>query len=290
MKLGKYHWKWGSIFFLLWGVGMGGEMGCAAKKTGEVIASYWTGKFSVLVIAHRGFSGAAPENTLAAFQKAIEVGSDMLELDVHLSKDGQLVVIHDPTLERTTNGRGRVFDYTLKELKQFDAGAWFAPNFSGEKLPTLEEVLELAKGKILVNIEIKKGDLAPYPITELADRALQVVDKAGMLDQVIFSSFHPPALERIKERNSRVRVALLYHKPWDFLPEVTGGRTFAVLNLRHSYLTKEKIAKIRQQGMKVNTYTVNSAEELERFIHWGVDGIITDHPDRLIKILQPKSK
>jgi glycerophosphoryl diester phosphodiesterase len=249
---------------------------------------YFTGKFPVLVIAHRGFSGAAPENTLAAFKKAMEVGGDMLELDVHFSKDGQVVVIHDDTLDRTTNGRGKVGDYTLKELRQFDAGSRFAPQFAGERIPTLVEVLKLAKGKIPVNIEIKNDSPSPYKITDLADRVLQEVKKAGMEGEVIFSSFYPSSLERIKERDPRIWVALLYHRDWSSLREVTGGRAFPVLNLRLSFLTQEKIARIHREGMKVNTYTVNSEEEMERFIRWGVDGIITNHPDKLIRILKQK--
>jgi len=278
------------IFLILLVTLIGGEMACATKKAAEMAVPYWTGKFPVLVTAHRGFSGDAPENTLAAFKKAMEVGSDMMELDVRFSKDGQIVVMHDDTLDRTTNGRGKVSDYTLKELKQFDAGSWFAPQFSGEHIPTLVEVLELAKGKIRVNIEIKDESLGRYKITDLADRALQEVKKAGMEDQVIYVSFYPVALERIQERDSRLWVGLLYHRPWNSLHEVTGGKSFPVLGLRNSYLTKGKIDKIHQQGMKVNVYTVNSEEEMEQFIRWGVDGIITNHPDRLIKILQKKFK
>jgi glycerophosphoryl diester phosphodiesterase len=265
-------------------------MGCAGERIKEAKVPYWMGKFSVMVIAHRGFSGDAPENTLVAFQKAIEVGCDMMELDVHLSRDGQVVVIHDHSLERTTNGRGKVADYTLEELKQLDAGFWFATRFSGEPIPTLKEALQLAKGRILVNIEIKNGSLGQYTITDLADRTLQEVEKAAMAEQVIFSSFYPLALDRIQERDSRLWVALLYHKSWQSIPQVTGGKSFSILNLRNSYLTKGKIARIHQEGIRVNTYTVNAAAQMERFIRWGVDGIVTNHPDRLIKILQKKSK
>jgi glycerophosphoryl diester phosphodiesterase len=263
-------------------------MAQAARKPAEMIVPYWAGKFPVLVTAHRGFSGEAPENTLPAFKKAIEVGSDMIELDVRFSKDGKIVVIHDDTLDRTTNGRGKVSDYTLKELKELDAGSWFAPQFSGEQIPTLKEVLELAKGKIPMNIEIKDDSPGQYKITDLADRALQEVKKAGMVGEVIFSSFYPSSLQRIKERDPRIWVALLYHREWNSLREVTGGRVFSVLNLRHSFLTREKIRRIHQEGMKVNTYTVNSEEEMEQFIGWGIDGIITNHPDKLIQILKKK--
>jgi len=241
-----------------------------------------------MVIAHRGFSGEAPENTLAAFKKAIDLGSDMMELDVHFSKDGQVVVIHDDHLERTTNGRGKVADLTLQELKKLDAGSWLGSAFSGEQIPTLQEVLELAKGNILVNIEIKNGYLGPYTIFDLADRTLQEVQRKRMAKQVIFSSFSPSAVLRIREGNAPAWVALLYHQSWDILEEVTGGRSFPILNLRSLFLTKDKIAKVQEQGMKVNTYTVNSTKEMEQFIRWGIDGIITNHPDRLINILKKK--
>jgi glycerophosphoryl diester phosphodiesterase len=260
----------------------------AGKRPKDSIGPSWAGKFPVMVIAHRGFSGEAPENTLAAFRKAIEVGSDMMELDVHFSKDGQVVVIHDDTLERTTNGRGKVADHTLQELKKLDAGSWFGSPFSGEQIPTLQEVLELAKGNILVNIEIKNEYLGPYTISDLADGALQEVKRSRTAKQVIFSSFFPSAVERIREGNSHARVALLYHKSWNILEEVTGGKPHPVLNLRRSFLTEDKIAEVHERGLKVNTYTVNSREEMERFIRWGIDGIITNHPDRLINTLKEK--
>jgi len=261
-------------------------MGCAGKRVEEMKVPYWIGRFPVMVIAHRGFSGAAPENTLTAFQKAIEVGSDMIELDVQLSKDEEVVVIHDETLERTTFTGGKVFDYTLKELKKLDAGSWFGPQFSGERIPALKEVLGLAKGRILVNIEIKNPTHGQYSIIDLAKAALREVKKAGMLNQVIFSSFNPAGLEWIQEREPRVWVALLYHKSWSSLAEVTEGKNYSVLNLRNAYLTKDKIVKIHSEGMKVNVYTVNFEEEMEQFIRWGIDGIITNYPELLIKILE----
>ena len=248
----------------------------------------WKIKFPVLVIAHRGFSAEAPENTLSAFRKAIEVGSDMVELDVQLSKDKEVVVIHDEILGRATNGQGIVADLTLRELKELGAGFRFAPQFSGEGIPTLKEVLELVKGRISVNIEIKSPSQGQYSVGELADRTWQEVKNSKMVKQVIFSSFNPIALERIKAIEPRARVALLYHNDWYLLQEVTGGKSWSVLNLRRNFLTKGKITKIHREGMKVNVYTVDSEGEMEQFIRWGIDGIITNQPGRLIKILQKK--
>jgi glycerophosphoryl diester phosphodiesterase len=280
--------KWIGMLYFFLSIGMGGQMGCAAKKIDDSMKPTWKTRFPVMVIAHRGFSGEAPENTLAAFRKAIEVGSDMLELDVHLSKDKEIVVIHDENLERVTNGQGKVTDFTLKDLKKLDAGFRFGPPFSGERIPTLKEVLQLTQRRILVNIEIKSPSQGQYPMVELVDRVLREVIKEKMLNQVIFSSFNPMALERIKTREPRAWVALLYHKDWNSLREITAGESFFILNLRRNFLTKEKITKIHQEGMKVNVYTVDSEEEMEQFIRWGIDGIITNQPGQLIKILQKK--
>lgn len=270
---------------MLW---MGGVTGCSMQRIESVKPKLLFGKFPVMVVAHRGFSGVAPENTLAAFKKAIEVGSDMIELDVCLSKDGEVVVIHDETLERTTSGKGRVIDLTLGELKKLDAGSKFHSSFSGEKIPCLREVLEMAKGKVLVNIELKKGDYGKWTIFDLADRALREVEMAGMVDQVLFSSFDPIALERILKKNQAVPVAYLYNRPWNFPREVTDGRPFFTLNCRKSVLTSENISRAHQEGIRIGVYTLNTEEEMERFIDLKVDAIITDHPDRLINILQKR--
>ncbi len=246
----------------------------------------WKTRFPITVIAHRGFAAEAPENTLAAFRRAIAAGSDVLELDIHLSKDRELVVIHDRTLERTTNGQGRVSDFTLKELKRLDAGIWRGPQFSGERIPSLREVLDLTQGRVGINVEIKDPPHGLYPIEEIAERALQEVKKENMLDTTLFSSFHPQALERIQTLELGARVALLCDKNWNLLQEVTAGKSWPVLNLRKDFLTREKIARIHQEGMEVNVYTVDAEEEIEQLIPWEIDGIITNHPGRLIKILE----
>ena len=158
------------------------------------------------VIAHRGFSGAAPENTLAAFEKAIEVGADMFELDVLLSRDGRVVVIHDDTLDRTTDGEGKVAAFTLAELKKLDAGSWFSAEFAGERIPTLEEALRLAKGCILVNVEIKTEAVGRGVVA----KALEVIDELDMKDNVVISSFDPTALAKARELHPGIRTASLF--------------------------------------------------------------------------------
>ncbi len=263
------------------------SMGFGTEKNGAPgSGEAWRGRYPIVVTAHRGFSGKAPENTLAAFRAAIEVGCDMIELDVHLIRDGEVVVIHDDTLERTTDGRGAVAGKTLAELRGLDAGAWFAPRFSGERIPTLVEVLALARDRILVNIELKKGKNFPYTMEELADQALSVVEIAGMADRVLFSSFDSAAVERIRERNPRLPVALIVERPWMNPGEAGGGKIYPILNCRTRVLNGENIRRAHAGGVRVHVWTVNRPAAMARFIALGVDGIMTNHPDRLIALLQ----
>jgi len=237
-------------------------------------------EFSTLVIAHRGFSGAAPENTMAAFAGALACGADMIELDVHLSADGEVAVIHDDTLERTTSGSGLVADYPLAALRGFDAGGWFGMEVAGEKIPALEEVLAFCKGKILVNIEIKLGYLGSYTMDDLALRTLAQVEGRGMLEEVLFSSFYPPALMQIKLKNRKAEVALLLNSPWPESVEAASGR-YAVLNCRKDTLSTETIQGAKRRGFILNVWTVNDEAEMGWFLRQGVGGIITNYPDRL---------
>ncbi len=244
------------------------------------------GRYPITVTAHRGFSGRAPENTLAAFRGAIDAGCDMIELDVHLTRDKEVVVIHDDTLERTTSGRGVVAGKTLAELQGLDAGAWFDHRFSGERIPLLSEVLALARDRIRINIELKKGEHFPYTMEELADRTLSAVETAGMADQVLFSSFDPAAVDRIRERNPLLPVALIVEKPWMDPEAAGGGKMYPVLSCRTTVLNEENIRRAHAGGGRVHVWTVNARRTMARFIALGVDGIITNHPDRLIALLQ----
>lgn len=279
---------WKRLLLILMVLGIETVKGDSMPEAEPVTPILRSGRFPVLVIAHRGFSGIAPENTLAAFKKAIEVGADMVELDVRLSRDGVVVVIHDESLERTTDGRGKVIDQTLDELKRWDAGSKFHSSFSGERIPTLQEVLQLAHGRVMVNIELKKGNYGRWTILDLAERALWEVDRAGMVDRVMFSSFDPMAIEWIMKKNQTVPVAYLYNRPWSLPRQVTEGRPFPILNCRKSVLTPENISRARQEGIGIGVYTLNTEEELEKFIGMKVDAIITDYPDRLIDLLRKR--
>ena len=237
-----------------------------------------------LVIAHRGFSGVAPENTLAAFEKAIEAGADMIELDVLLSKDGHVVVIHDDTLDRTTNGTGPVDARTLSELQKLDAGSWFSGAFAGQRIPTLEQALQLAKNRILVNVEIKTEGVAEG----LAEKALRVVRASGMESQVVFSSFNPRALEQIRRLAPDALTASLrsreHHQ--DMAPKAVMDAVGSNgLNLSMRDVDAATVAACHALDRPIAVYTVNELNDLERIVGLGVDAIFTDYPDRLIGLL-----
>jgi glycerophosphoryl diester phosphodiesterase len=239
------------------------------------------------VIAHRGFSGAAPENTIAAVRAAIDIDADMVEIDVTLSADDHIVVIHDETLARTTDGVGEVAQFTLAELQELDAGSWFDPAFAGERIPTLEQVLNEVDGRILLNVEIKSEAVARGVVGKVAS----AVRELGMIDQVVVSSFSPPALEQMHEVAPEIRTAVLYntkvHKGRDAV-EIVTGLGASVFNIKRQRLTGKMLRRCREHEIPVGTYTVNEPRRMRRLVKKGIDAIFTDHPDRLLEVLNPK--
>ena len=238
------------------------------------------------VIAHRGFSGRAPENTLAAFRQALEVGADMIELDVHLSMDGEIVVIHDADLSRTTNGKGRVRDLTLAQLKKLDAGTSFSVDLAGELIPTLAEVLELVAGRMLLNIEIKVTGEIQGGITE---KVLTLIGEKRMGNQVILSSFDPRALSHSRKIDPGVRTASLYNEvlhagksPIQIMEEVGS----VALNLRHDQVTADMVAMCHRHGRAVAVYTVNQPAQMRALFDLEVDALFTDRPDAMIGLVK----
>ena len=227
------------------------------------------------IIAHRGASAHAPENTLAAFQLALEQGADGIELDVMLSKDGHLVVIHDDTVDRTTNGSGKVRDLTLSELRQLDAGF-------GETLPTLAEVFERFGGKFLINIELKNYsamlDRLPLTVAEL-------VLERGLAGDILISSFNPFNLPRFHRRVPESPCGLLT------LPGKATGLTSWLFRMDalHPYyedVDVPLVEKEHQKGRQVNVWTVDEPSEIRRLAMLGVDMIITNDPLQTRKVME----
>lgn len=229
------------------------------------------------VIAHRGASGTCPENTLAAFARAETMGAHMVELDVQLTRDGEVVVIHDWTLDRTTDGRGAVREQTLAALRRLDAGAWFGPAFRGTHVPTLAEVL--AAVALPVNVELK-----PVGNDGLETRALAVVESAHALGRVVFSSFDDGALVRMRERSASASLAVLRDPG-----PVTEAVAFAervgarALHLRKDGATADAVRVAARAGLPVRAWTVNERGEMDRLVAAGVEGVFTDFPERFLQ-------
>jgi glycerophosphoryl diester phosphodiesterase len=240
-----------------------------------------------VIIAHRGFKRKYPENTLTAFEASIDAGAKMIELDVTLSRDRKVLVIHDDTLDRTTNGKGPVQKYTLAELRRLDAGSWFDSRFKGEQIPTLEEVLGLIKNRILLNIEIKKSAYEPNcPDDAIEKQVVGMVSMAGCLDSVLFSSFESAVVKRIVKIENRSRVALLTKKPLtkEFREHCKDLNPFS-WNPDYRSVTRSLVQEMQGRNIRVFPYTVNSLSDAKRLVEMGVDGFFTDDPALMISLL-----
>ncbi len=232
------------------------------------------------VLGHRGASHAAPQNTLAAFRKAADVGADGVELDVHLSRDGVPVVIHNDSVDATTDGTGLVRDMTLVQLQALDAGAHFDAAFAGERIPTLEEVLAEVGMRLLTNIELKAGQTSA-----LVPAVVELVRRMGMATRVWFSSFKPYALYRARALAPEIPCGLLYG------PLNLGTlllRPFTPHEALHPYkdmLTVRAIRRAHDHGLRVFTWTLDDPVEARKLAAWGVDGIITNEPAEILAAL-----
>ncbi|GAB6932985.1 glycerophosphodiester phosphodiesterase [Calditerricola satsumensis] len=229
-------------------------------------------------VAHRGWSGAAPENTLAAIRLAAEDPEiEMVEIDVQLSRDGVPVVFHDFTLERTTNGSGRVCDRTVRELQALDAGSWFDRRFAGETIPTLREVLECVRGQCKLNIELKAAGFSP---PGLAEKVVSLVRECGMRDQVIVTSFHHPTAKRVKELDRGLTVGIIVYGCPTLLREQMRDVRADVLSIAYPYLSKELVQEMLAEGKELIAWTVDDPEEMRAImrLHPSIK-ICTNRPD-----------
>jgi len=233
------------------------------------------------VIAHRGASGDAPENTLRAFEQAVLMGADGIELDVQLTRDGEVVVIHDETVDRTTTGTGRVNSYTLAEIRTLDAGSWFASDAKAQRIPHLREVLDLLKGtNLLLNVELK-NDIVPYEGMEAKVCAL-LQEYPNQL--ALVSSFNHYSLRTIKHICPATNIALLYTgglvEPWLYAQR----QKAIALNPYYPNIVPELVAGCRGAGIALYAWTVNSEENMKRLLAAGIEGIMTDYPARLLAL------
>lgn len=236
-----------------------------------------------LFIAHRGCSARYPENTLAGFKGAIDAGAHMIELDINLSKDRQLVVIHDKTVDRTTDGTGAVSALTLTQLSRLDAGSWFDPRFNAERLPTLARVLDLAKGHLMVNIEIKSEAFESHGPEDAVERqVLDLIRHKKMLDDVLVSSFEWQVLENFRKLAPDVALGLLSDVPADesllyWYQRVKGFSWHPDYRM----LTRSQVDTLHDLGARVLPYAVDGKIDARGMLAMGVDGLIVDDPGHM---------
>ncbi|HVC00505.1 MAG TPA: glycerophosphodiester phosphodiesterase family protein [Candidatus Dormibacteraeota bacterium] len=236
------------------------------------------------VIAHRGASAHAPENTLAAFALAAGMGASFIETDLRCTRDGRFVLLHDARVNRTTDGRGRLTQLELGKVRRLDAGSWFGRAFAGERIPTLEEGLALA-GELGLGIYLEmKIPLDTAPLSALA-REFRPSD----LDRVVFLSFRPAVLRAVQAVEPRSQTALLLRRARTSVV-AAGAAGIRILAPHRKRMTKRLVGQARRAGLDVVTWTVNRRREMRKMLALGVDGIMTDWPDRLVEVLREKDK
>lgn len=238
--------------------------------------------------AHRGFSGKYPENTMLAFEKAVEAGADGIELDVQLTKDGEVVIIHDESIDRTTDGSGEVVSYTYEELSKFDASYIYRGKVGFNKIPTLREYFEFIKDKkIITNIELKTGVNEYFGIEE---KVLDLIKEFGLEEKTMISSFNHYSILKVKEIMPKLECGLLTSS-WI----VNAGKYTKDLNVEcyhpiFNNMTEEIVKGIKSYGVKMNVWTVNEESDIRMMVEREVDSIIGNFPDLTKKIISEYNK
>jgi glycerophosphoryl diester phosphodiesterase len=240
------------------------------------------GKRKPLVIGHRGASGNAPENTLASFEMALLHGAEGIELDVHLSKDGDIIVCHDATIDRTTNGTGWIHELTTTEIQSFDAGSWFSKSFQDQRIPLLGEVFDLVPESILINVEIKHSYGG-----QMEFRLMDFLRQRGRLGSVVISSFDHKSIRRVKQLEPEVKAGLLYAA--NLINHAGYAQQLGVpiysLHPHFQLIDKSDVDGAVSAELAIYPYTVNQVEDMRKMMDYGVTGIITDFPARLVELL-----
>ncbi len=237
------------------------------------------------VVAHRGASGHAPENTLAAFRRAVELGARFIETDLQLTRDSRFVALHDATVDRTTNGHGPVHRLTSAQLRELDAGSWFGPEFAGEKIPTLDEILAFAREfDVVFYLELKAGEA--WGLEHAVVAALRDAQEEA---RAVILSFDSGMLASIRRTDATMMTGYLFDQPQADVIEramQVGARQLAP---RGDLVTRELVAQARRADLHVVTWTINDPAHMRALIAAGIDGIMTDYPDRLIRIQNESS-
>jgi len=240
------------------------------------------------VVAHRGASGIAPENTLSSFAEAIRSGAHFIEMDIQVTADGMPIVFHDKGLSRTTDGIGFASKLTYEELLKFDSGNWFSSEFSGERIPSLQRVLEFVQNQILINIELK--NLGPSPQQHI-QKILQIIEQYDYSDKIVISSFYYEQLKIVKELNGQIPTALIRLPKDKRLPSVLAREYHCqgfVCSLEE--LNWEITKDACDNNLFVGVYTINTPEELEYALQFDIKAIVTNYPAQILSLLKEKYK
>ncbi len=243
-----------------------------------------------IVIAHRGNSGPAPACTMAAIRQAVDLGADMIELDVRSSRDGVAVIIHNDTVDETTDGKGPISSFSVAQLKELDAGSWKDERYAGERIPTLMEVLEFAKGKVNLSLDLKEEGIVPAMVGD--------IQAANMAADVVICGCCEPQAEKIREIDENLTVLLNMDSQLDKLAKRRDKSEFishyinracrgklAALNVNFKYVTHELIRRAHLRALPVWTWTVDGKADMKRMLEMGVDAIYTNWPERLLEVV-----
>ncbi|MFC3039812.1 glycerophosphodiester phosphodiesterase [Virgibacillus xinjiangensis] len=238
----------------------------------------------IVNVAHRGASAHAPENTMAAFHKGVEMKADYVEIDVQMTKDGELVLIHDTTVDRTTDGTGKVSDYTLEEIRQLDAGSWFGEEFSGEKVPTFEEMLDAFRGKTGILVELKAPELYPGIEEKVAEALKERNMDHTANGKIVIQSFNHESVKKSKELLPELPHAVLAGMSWAdvSMEELNEFASYAdYFNPNMNIVTPELVDMVHTAGLEIYPYTSRSQEQAYHLFDLNVDGIVTDYPEHV---------
>ena len=253
----------------------------------SALIMFWVGSWNfereIVVTSHRGYSVSAPENTIPAFKLSIQSGAEYAELDVQMTKDGVVVLTHDTNLRRCTGLNANVYDVTYAEIKELDAGKYFSVRFAGTKIPTLDEVLRLCKGRIKLNIEIKPSDQTPT----LEAEVVRLIQQYGFEEDCTVTSKSRETLAKVKTLEPKIRTGLITHS--GFIP-FQGGRDIDFFSIENSAITVLTVWQAHLRGKTVSAWTVNTEEDIERMIRLGVDDIITADPKRVQEALRSREE
>lgn len=231
----------------------------------------------MIVIGHRGSSGIAPENTSASMELAVKQGCQGIETDLQLTKDGEIVVFHDWSVERTTDGTGEIKDLTLEELLTLDAGSWFSKKFENEKILSLESLLNILPNDLLLNLEIKSR---AWDNRGIEEKVVKILEENNRLENTVISSFNHKCIERVGNLNPKIKLGFLYEAYFVNLEELleTSKLDMYSIHPNYNYVDKDLIEKAHKNDLKVYSWTVNDIKSAQRLKDLGIDGIITNFP------------